>query len=132
MKEKLNFHNEQYNMISTMGIGATTTFAHDFFITPSDVIKQRMQLCKKLTAVQCIRDILHQDGIRGLYRSYPITVFMNLPFSSMVVCVNENMKTLLKPWERENPHFWYFVCAGIAGGVAGIVTNPLDVVKTRL
>jgi solute carrier family 25 iron transporter 28/37 len=118
--------------MSTMLIGAATTFAHDFFITPSDVIKQRMQLCNKLTASQCIRDILMQEGIRGLYRSYPITVFMNLPFSAMVVCVNENLKTLFKPWERQNPHFWYFTCAGIAGGVAGIVTNPLDVVKTRL
>jgi hypothetical protein len=26
-------------MFSTMGIGACTTFAHDFFITPSDIIK---------------------------------------------------------------------------------------------
>jgi solute carrier family 25 iron transporter 28/37 len=83
-----------------MLIGATCTFAHDFFITPSDVIKQRLQLCKNLTARQSIKNIMENDGIRGLYRSYPITVFMNVPFQSMVVCVNENMKTWIKPWER--------------------------------
>lgn len=39
LKERLNFHNEHYNVLATMAIGASTTFAHDFFITPSDVIK---------------------------------------------------------------------------------------------
>jgi hypothetical protein len=41
-----------------MGIGATSTMIHDFFITPADgklsalfllAIKQRMQLCKNLS-----------------------------------------------------------------------------------
>ena len=57
---------------------------------------------------------------------------MNIPFAATVVCVNENMKTWIKPWETKNPHAWYFICAGTAGGLAGIITNPLDVVKTRL
>ena len=128
----MSMKNEEFDVFRNLIIGASTTFAHDFFLTPSDVLKQRMQLCKNLTARQTIRNIMQNDGIRGLYRSYPITVFMNIPFSSVVVCVNENAKTFIKPWERQNPHFWYFVCAGIAGGVAGMITNPIDVVKTRL
>ena len=115
-----------------MFIGASSTVAHDFFQAPADVVKQRMQLCKNLKTTQCIRNLINEEGVRGLYRSFPLTVMMNAPFMSIVVCVNENLKTYLKPWEMNNPHLWYFVCAGLAGGVAGVVTNPLDVVKTRL
>jgi hypothetical protein len=49
-----------------------------------------------------------------------------------VVSVNENLKTYIKPWEQTHSIFWYFICAGTAGGLAGLVTNPLDVIKTRL
>ena len=50
LKEKLHYNNEEFEVLNTMLIGAAATFAHDFFITPSDVIKQRLQLCKNLTA----------------------------------------------------------------------------------
>lgn len=91
-----------------------------------------MQLCSNLTTMQCVKGIIKDEGFTALYRSYPITVTMNIPFATTVVCVNENLKTYLKPWDTTNPHMWYFICAGIAGGIAGLVTNPLDVVKTRL
>ena len=57
---------------------------------------------------------------------------MNIPYSACVVTVNENLKTFIKPWDRKHSHLWYFACAGVAGGIAGLFTNPLDVVKTRL
>lgn len=100
LKHKLDYNNEKFEMITTLGIGATTTFAHDFFITPSDMVKQRLQLCKSLTAVQCIKNIMRNEGIKGLYRSYPLTVMMNIPYQSIVVCTNENMKTWVRPWEK--------------------------------
>ena len=82
--------------------------------------------------MEVIKGIIGEEGIRGLYRSYPVSVCMNIPYSACVVTVNENLKTYFRPWERSNPHLWYFLCAGIAGGLAGIITNPLDVVKTKL
>jgi solute carrier family 25 iron transporter 28/37 len=85
-----------------------------------------------MTVRETVKNLIKDDGIKGLYRSYPVTVMMNIPFASIVVSVNENLKTYVKPWNKKNPHYWYFVCAGTAGGIAGVLTNPLDVVKTRL
>jgi solute carrier family 25 (mitochondrial iron transporter), member 28/37 len=85
-----------------------------------------------LTAISCLNKIIKEEGIRALYRSYPVTVLMNIPFATTVVCVNENLKTWTQPWNRTFPYLWYFLCAGAAGALAAIVTNPLDVIKTRL
>lgn len=82
--------------------------------------------------MQCFKNIIRTEGVGALYRSYPVTVLMNVPFAMTVVCVNENMKTWLRPWDRPNQYLWYFVSAGAAGALAAIVTNPLDVIKTRL
>jgi solute carrier family 25 iron transporter 28/37 len=81
---------------------------------------------------QCVKNIIKEEGLFALYRSYPVTVMMNIPFATTVVCVNENLKTYFQPWNKPQPILWYFLCAGFAGGVAGLVTNPLDVIKTRL
>ena len=39
LKEKLECDNDKYEFFNTLAIGAASTFAHDFFIAPSDVIK---------------------------------------------------------------------------------------------
>jgi hypothetical protein len=36
MKKHFEIKNEKYELAQTAAIGATTTFAHDFFISPSD------------------------------------------------------------------------------------------------
>jgi hypothetical protein len=36
LKEYFDFKNQKYEIFQTAIIGALTTFAHDFFITPSD------------------------------------------------------------------------------------------------
>lgn len=111
--------------------GASATTAHDFFMTPFDVVKQRMQLGYYKSVSHCVRSVFRVEGLRAFYRSLPTTMMMNMPYGCVMVATNESAKKFLNPSGQYS--FQSCIMAGvIAGGVAGALTNPLDVIKTRL
>lgn len=109
----------------------TATLAHDSIMTPADVLKQRLQLSGYNNGLFCATRIAQQEGLMAFYRSLPITLAMNIPFNAILVSVNENMKVWYIPMFG-NKLSSYFVCAGVAGGIAAALTTPLDIIKTRL
>eukprot|EP00357_Protocruzia_adherens_P027778 CAMPEP_0115017592 /NCGR_PEP_ID=MMETSP0216-20121206/28223_1 /TAXON_ID=223996 /ORGANISM="Protocruzia adherens, Strain Boccale" /LENGTH=352 /DNA_ID=CAMNT_0002388467 /DNA_START=355 /DNA_END=1413 /DNA_ORIENTATION=+ len=131
LKRTLGVDKEGFQFKAAALTGVLSTAFHDVVLTPFDVIKQRMQLGGN-SCWDCIRTLIRQEGCLAFYRSLPVTWMMNLPFSSILVTVNENMKKHYKPHNRENVVAWYLFCGGVAGAVASILTNPLDVIKTRL
>lgn len=130
-KEKFGIDDGNTHFIVSGLIGALATLSHDAFLTPSDWIKQRMQLTH-LSAMQWFRKTIKEEGFKALYRSYPVTTIMNVPFAFAIVSANENIKVFVKPKESKSPFFNYFVWAFAAGMIAAVITNPMDVIKTRL
>lgn len=120
--------------------GATATLCHDAILTPMDVVKQRMQLGVYRNAGDCLRSVIWREGLWGLYRSMPTTLAMNVPFGSILVASNESTKQFMgirqlgrrRPDDSRSLLPWYFLAAGLSGAVASALTQPLDVVKTRL
>lgn len=112
-------------------IGALATLSHDAFLTPSDWIKQRMQLTG-LSTLQWLKETIRQEGVRALFRSYPVTLMMNIPFAFTLVSANENIKVYARPKDHKHPIIVYFGWAFIAGMISSFLTNPMDVIKTRL
>jgi len=100
-------------------------------LTPSDVVKQRLQLGQFRTTMECVNFLWATEGFKGFFRSVPITLVMNVPYSSIMVASNESIKKIWSPSGKHNM-FSYFICAGMAASIAAILTNPLDVIKTRL
>lgn len=122
-----------HHPLAAAASGAVATLLHDSVITPMDVVKQRLQLGYYNGVGHCLRTILAEEGLRGLYRSYPTTVLMNIPYASVVVSANESIKKLLAPADGSRPGLWSYMLAGAGAGALGAAaTCPLDVIKTRL
>ena len=77
------------------------------------------------------RKILKEEGLIAFYRSFPVNYSMNIPFGSLIVVFNEKLKHMIGA--KEDDHgLKFYLCGGIAGGIASIPTTPLDVIKTKL
>jgi len=108
-------------------------------ITPTDVVKQRLQLGRYLGTWDCVASMWLHEGPRAFYRSLPTTLISECPFHGVLVASNESLKVVLGLEKRGAdqseagvPVAMHFVSTGLSGMFAAVVTQPLDVVKTRL
>lgn len=136
----------QYAPLAHAAAGSCATVLGDGIQVPVDTIKQRMQMQNSpyIGTIDCIKGTVRHQGFWALYRSYPTTLAMNVPFTAMHFTVYESAKIGLQRWGGpftskdenglvdEETFFTQFTAGGLAGGLAAAATNPLDVVKTRM
>uniref|UniRef100_A0A6B2LDM0 Mitochondrial carrier protein n=1 Tax=Arcella intermedia TaxID=1963864 RepID=A0A6B2LDM0_9EUKA len=113
---------------------ATATILGDAVISPMDAVKQRLQLnsVHYQGTRDCIRNVIKKEGVRALYAGYTTTIIMNVPFHAIYLNIYERLIRILKKDKREYSGILHFAAGGGAGMVAGGLTNPLDVARTRL
>lgn len=122
----------EYNVLKTALSGAAATFAHDLVVTPVDVIKQRLQM--EGSPFRNAWDCFSKTTWHQLYRSYPTTVMLNIPFVSVHFVAYESSKLFAKKMEysSEESMGHHLLYGGFAGGLAGFFSTPLDVIRTRI
>ncbi|CAL5220841.1 g2923 [Coccomyxa viridis] len=115
--------------------GVAATVVNDAVMVPADVVKQRLQVSQGQYRgmLDCVMQTWQREGPGAFYRSYPVTLFMNIPWVVLHFPLYETSKQLMAPRHHgtEGPAV-QIVAGGIAGGVAAALTTPFDVVKTRL
>ncbi|KAM9409107.1 solute carrier family 25 member 55a [Pholidichthys leucotaenia] len=86
-----------------------------------------------VSATQIAKELLHTQGIQGLYRGLGATLMRDVPFSIVYFPLFANLNRLGKPSpEQSSPFYWAFLSGCAAGSAAAVAVNPCDVVKTRL
>ncbi|XP_004490660.1 uncharacterized protein [Cicer arietinum] len=118
--------------------GVCATVASDAVFTPMDMVKQRLQLSNSgyKGVFDCVKRVMSEEGFSAFYASYRTTVLMNAPFTAVHFATYEAAKRGLSevsPESVDDERLIVHATAGAAaGGLAAVVTTPLDVVKTQL
>lgn len=127
-------------------IGFVGDLAASIVYVPSEVLKTRLQLQGRYNnphfksgynyrgTVDAARTIIRTEGPAALFHGYKATLYRDLPFSALQFMFWEQFHA----WARQHKQSrdvgvpLELLTGGLAGGLAGVITCPLDVVKTRL
>jgi len=126
--------------------GFLADLAASFVYVPSEVLKTRLQLQGRYnnpfsysgynyrSTVDAARTIVRQEGFSALFYGYKATIFRDLPFSALQFAFYEQEQQWAKDWvgSRDIGIPLEIMTGSSAGGMAGVITCPLDVVKTRI
>ncbi|EEP81522.1 conserved hypothetical protein [Uncinocarpus reesii 1704] len=132
--------------ISYLSGGLIADLAASFVYVPSEVLKTRLQLQGRYnnpffqsgynyrSTLDAFRTIIKEEGFFALYSGFKATLFRDLPFSALQFAFYEQEQRLAKDWvgSRDIGLPLEILTATSAGGMAGVITCPLDVVKTRI
>jgi len=133
VKDMTGGNREGHQFLSTSVAGASATITSELFMTPFDVIKQRMQMHNSQHRMvwSCARTVYRTEGAGAFFISYPTTLIMSVPFTAAQFTTYEYLKKKLNPSEVYSP-VTHVIAGGLAGGIAAALTTPLDVAKTLL
>ncbi|SCW01892.1 LAFE_0E09560g1_1 [Lachancea fermentati] len=135
--------------ISHLTAGFLGDLVSSIVYVPSEVLKTRLQLQGKYNNPHfqsgynykhlrdAIATIVRTEGWRTLFFGYKATLSRDLPFSALQFAFYEKFRELAFKIENKTPEddlsvFSELFTGAAAGGLAGIITTPLDVIKTRI
>ncbi|RFU34483.1 hypothetical protein B7463_g1894, partial [Scytalidium lignicola] len=132
--------------LAYLSSGFFADFAASFIYVPSEVLKTRLQLQGRYnnpyfnsgynykSTLHAARTIVRQEGVSALFHGYKATIFRDLPFSALQFTFYEQAQSWSRRWKksRDIGLSLELLTGAAAGGLAGVITCPLDVVKTRI
>lgn len=129
---KKNLGISRYNIYLTSAL--LSDFMGTIFLSPCEIIKQNIQIGKFNTVHMAYKRIIYLYGLKGFYKGYSGLVMRDLPFRAIQLPIYETLKDNYTNENTDNitNTFKTSLMGAVAGMTAASITNPVDVIKTRL
>jgi solute carrier family 25 S-adenosylmethionine transporter 26 len=107
------------------------------WLTPSEIVKQRLQSGAASSTSEAIKSIYAKNGLRGFYTGFSGLLARDVPYRAMQLPLYEVARDAYSqkycaPFDRTIfPHEAMMVGATV-GMISAGITTPLDVVKSRM
>ncbi|KAJ0105747.1 hypothetical protein Patl1_17726 [Pistacia atlantica] len=147
---------KEFHSLAHCIAGGCASVATSFIFTPSEHIKQQMQVGSHYhNCWNALIGIIKKGGLPSLYAGWGAVLCRNVPHSIIkvinLICLfglrshavyleskfytYESLKQMMSPslhFSAQPSTIQTLVCGGLAGSTAALFTTPFDVVKTRL
>ena len=132
---------------SYLGAGFFADLVISPLYVPTEVLKTRLQLQGRYnnpffnsgynyrSTLHALRTIYRTEGLAEFFSGYKATIFRDLPFSALQFAFYEQEQKFAKKWVGPGNDIGLaleILTGASAGGIAGVLTCPMDVVKTRI
>ncbi|KAG6023376.1 hypothetical protein E4U40_003992 [Claviceps sp. LM458 group G5] len=132
--------------LAYLSAGFLGDIAASIAYVPSEVLKTRLQLQGRYNnphfksgynyrgTVDAVRTIVRTEGASALFYGYKATLYRDVPFSALQFMFWEQFHAWARTYKNSSEIGvpLEIMTGAAAGGLAGVLTCPLDVVKTRL
>ncbi|KAK8983869.1 hypothetical protein V6N11_009652 [Hibiscus sabdariffa] len=127
---------KEYHSLAHCMAGGCASVATSFIFTPSERIKQQMQVgVHYQNCWKALVEIIKKGGLPSLYTGWGAVLCRNIPHSIIKFYTYESLKQVMLS-SLQSPAqpnaLRTLVCGALAGSTAAFFTTPFDVVKTRL
>jgi len=122
------------SLLSEVFAGGCGGASQVLFTNPLEIVKIRLQVAGEISSgarVSAVK-IMHDLGLRGLYRGSAACFLRDIPFSAIFFPAYAHFKHLLADTSAQNSPLSLLAAGGLAGIPASLLVTPADVIKTRL
>lgn len=92
---------------------------------PCETLKQRLQVGVYRSVPHALAELRGGRGVRQLYAGLQAQIARDVPFAVVEFAAYESLRKRFRASDG-------FLLGGVSGALAAVVSNPFDVVKTRL